>query len=237
MEESVENCPKCNFALTEGATECPGCGVILSKLRRVPAPRPVVQAVPPPQPYSQPYPQPPAPPPQWAPVAVPAPVPPMVPNPYAPPAANVAPPLPPPMPAAASPGQPVISPPTLAALQELQPRIRFVALCCMAGNALTVLTAVGLLLYGIVQPQLFPISLAYLFYGGIGFLIVLPLQRCAEAAGRLSVQGATASLEEFVKEQAVFWRRLSLMIGISLALVVAGVFLAVVLGGLAATLK
>lgn len=228
MEVVVENCPKCNFVLTPGATECPACGVILSKLR-APAPRPVAQAVPPPQPYPQPQGQ-------WAPPASPAPVPVMAPNPYAPPVADIAPPpLPPPV--AASPGQPLISPPTLAALQELQPRIRFVALCGMAGNGLMILTAVGLMLYGMVKPQLFPLSLAYLFYGGIGFLIVLPLQRCSEAASRLSALGATASLETFIKEQAVFWRRLSLMIGISLALTLAGVFLAVMLGGLAATLK
>jgi hypothetical protein len=47
----MEACPKCNFALTPGATECPACGVILAKLKVVPPPLPAPS---PPNPYAPP---------------------------------------------------------------------------------------------------------------------------------------------------------------------------------------
>jgi hypothetical protein len=47
----MEACPKCTFALTPEATECPACGVILAKLKLVPPPLPVPAR---PNPYAPP---------------------------------------------------------------------------------------------------------------------------------------------------------------------------------------
>ena len=215
----MPTCPKCGFALAGGEMECPACGVILAKVRSVPPLLPsAAEAVPPPVP--------PQPPPREAA------------SPYAPPAA--------PMtasetlysgaPAPLAGGGGEISPQTLQALTAMRPWLGF-----LVGYGIVMLTlmafgAVVSLLVAGRNPKVLPLAVVYGFYSVIGFAFLLPLRRSAQAIRRLSERGPRATVEGFVVEQGVFWRRSGILTAVMVAILVIGFVLAVVLGG-AAVLK
>ncbi|HYU33143.1 MAG TPA: hypothetical protein VEW48_13360 [Thermoanaerobaculia bacterium] len=183
--------------LTPEAAECPACGVILAKLRAGLS-----------RPFRSVRPTP----------AVPS-------NPYAPPTAEIeSPPIPFP---SAVPVQDVITRPTLAALEATRPWLRFVVVYSIVMVSIMLLAAVGLLLFGMTKPEMMPFALVYLLYGGVGFALLAPLRRSSEALGRLVSHGASACLETFAQEQAVFWRRWGLVCAVSLALVGVGMVIGV----------
>jgi len=199
----MEACPKCNFALTPEAVECPACGVVLAKLKAVPGLQRQIQPEPPP-------------------LAVAA-------NPYLPPAAPVeGVSIPRPIPAA-PPAQDLITRPTLEALAAMRPWVRFLAICGLVFNVLTLLAALGLLFWSSDKPDLMPIALVYLVAAGVGFVILSPLNRSAEALSGLQLQNASGCLETFAVEQATFWRRMG---AICIAYIIIIVIL-VAIGGLA----
>lgn len=198
----MEACPKCNFALMPEAVECPACGVILAKLKAISGLQRPIQPVPPP-------------------LATPA-------NPYAPPVApveglSVQPPAP-----VAAPAQNLITWPTLDALATMRPWIRFLAVCGLLLNTLTLLAALGLLFWSGDKPELMPIALIYLVVAAVGFAIIAPLNRSATALAGLSSQGASGSLESFVSEQVAFWRRLGVLCIAYFAIIGIAVMLGVV---------
>lgn len=155
------------------------------------------------------------------------------PNPYAPPEAEIeSPPIPFP---AAAPVQDVITRPTLEALETTRPWLRFTVTYGYVMVALILVAAVGLLLFGMTKPEMMGIAFVYFLYGGVGLALISPLRRAAEAIGRLPL-GASASLETFTQEQAVFWRRWGLLCIVSLVLI--GVVLVfAVLGGVFAAMS
>ena len=216
----MEACPKCNFALTPEAVECPACGVILAKLKAASGLQRPVRPAPPPLPS-------PSPPSSPSPVA---PLPVAQANPYAPPAApvegaSVPPPLPaPPMPV---PAQDVITRPTLAALEEARPWLRFLVIYGFIMISIMLVAAFGLLIFGLDRPEMMPLSLFYFLYGGLGFALLAPLHRSSEAIARLSSLGASASLESFATEQSSFWRRTGLICVVFLVLLGLGIIGAV----------
>ena len=211
----MEACPKCNFALTPEAVECPACGVILAKLKAVSGLQRPVHPVPPPLPSPSPV----------------APFPVVQANPYAPPAAPVeGASVPPPLPVAPAPAQDVITRPTLAALEAARPWLRFLVIYGFIMISIMIVAAFGLLVFGLDRPEVMPLSLFYFLYGGLGFALLAPLHRSSEAIGRLSSLGASASLESFATEQSSFWRRTGLICVVFLVLLglgVIGVILAV----------
>lgn len=204
----MEACPKCNFALTPDAAECPACGVVLAKLRPSSSlPRPA-GTIPPPF------------------RAVPS-------NPYAPPMAQIEGlPVPPPAPLATVPAQDVITPMTLSALVDARPWIRFLVIYGFVMVSLTLLGAVGLLLFSTTKPEMMTLALVYLFYGIIALALVMPLHRSTQALGRLALHGAStsASLETFAIEQSAFWRRSGLLCVVSLIVVLVLVVIMVFAG-------
>lgn len=205
----MEACPKCNFALAPEAAECPACGVILAKLKAMSGLQRQIRPVPPLL----------APPP---PLAVAA-------NPYAPPAAPVEGlSVPAPVPAAA-PVQDVMTRPTLEALAAMRPWMRFLAVCGLVLNTLTLLAALGLLFWSADKPDLLPIAIAYFIAASVGFAILLPLNRSAAALAGLGFQNASNCLETFAVEQSTFWRRMGALCIAYLVLI----GIVVVLGGLA----
>lgn len=205
----MEACPKCNFALAPEAAECPACGVILAKLRAASGlQRQVHQPVPPP-------------------LATPA-------NPYAPPVAPVEGQSvqPPPAPVA-SPAENLITWLTLDALTTMRPWLRFLAVCGLLFNTLTLLAALGLLFWSGEKTELLPIALIYLVSSGVGFAIIAPLNRSATALAGLTSQSASGSLESFVSEQMAFWRRLGVLCIVYLVLVAGLVVFGALAGALA----
>lgn len=207
----MEACPKCNFALTPGAVECPACGVILAKLR--PA-RPIPPPLPVPPPVASPSPV--------------APLPVVQSNPYAPPAAPVEDAsLPPLLPAPPVLAQDVITRPTLAALEAVRPWLRFLVIYGFIMISIMIVAAFGLLIFGMDRPEIMPLALFYFLYGGLGFALLAPLHRSSEAVARLSSLGASASLESFATEQSSFWRRTGLICVVFLVLLGLGVIGAV----------
>jgi hypothetical protein len=217
----MEACPKCNFALAPEAAECPACGIILAKLKAVSGVQRQIQLTPP----SLAAPPPLGTPPLGTPLAVAA-------NPYAPPKAPIeglsvpAPIL------AAPPAQDLITRPTLEALAAMRPWMRFLAVCGLALNTLTLLASLGLLFWSSDKPELMPIALAYLVGAGVGFVILSPLNRSAAALTRLQLQSASGCLETFAVEQATFWRRMGAVCIAYLLIIV----ILVALGGVAGTL-
>jgi hypothetical protein len=158
------------------------------------------------------------------------PVPPLAPpaNPYAPPAAPVE-GLSIPVPAAAP---DPITRPTLEAFAAMRPWVRFIAVCGLVINTLTLLVALGLLYWSGDKPDLLPVAIVYFFITAAGFAILSPLNRSATALGSLHLQNVSGSLETFAVEQSTFWRRMG---ALCIAyLVIIGII--VVLGGLAGTL-
>jgi len=206
----MEACPKCHFALAPEALECPACGVILAKLKALSGLQRQVGAVP--QPLA-------APPPPAA-----------ISNPYAPPVAQVeAPPAPLPTPVSAPP-QDVITRPTLEALATMRPWMRFLGICGVIINTMTLLAALGLLFWSSGKPEVMPVALVYLVAAAVGFSILAPMNRSSAALSTLSAQGASGCLETFAVEQATFWRRLGVLCIVYLAIIVAGVGVAFVAG-------
>lgn len=207
----MEACPKCNFVLAPEAAECPACGVILSKLKAVAGlqrpirPVPPLTAPPPPAPLS---------------------------NPYAPPAAPVEGlSVPVPLPVAA-PVQDPITRPTLEALAAMRPWVRFIAVCGLVLNTLTLLAALGLLFWSADKPDLMPIAIVYLIVAVVGFAILSPLNRSATALSSLHLQSASGCLEKFAVEQSSFWRRMGALC-IAYLVIIGAI---VVFGGLAGVL-
>lgn len=219
----METCPKCNFALTPGAVECPACGVILAKLRATSGLHNQVRPVPPPLPTPPASPYAPASPP-YAPA-----------NPYAPPAAQIEGPAP--LLPAALPAQDVITRPTLAALEATRPWLRFLVIYGFVMLSLMLLVAFGLLVYGLDNSTMMPIAAAYFIYSLIGFAVLAPLHRSTSALGRISSHGASASLETFATEQSSFWRRMGVICVVLLVLVGIGVVFAILGGVLAAVAR
>jgi hypothetical protein len=158
-------------------------------------------------------------------------------SPYAPPAYRE--PEPPALAAAAPPPPPAdtegeISPKTLEALRDMRPWLRFVVGYGFVVLVLVALGAVGTLLAALKNPQLWSFFFVYGFYALIGWALLLPLRRAAEAIRRFPDLGPRATVEAFVIEQGSFWRRTGLLIAVMLCLVLLGVVLAILFGGLAA---
>lgn len=157
-------------------------------------------------------------------------------NPYAPPAADIASlPVPPPLPA--PPAQPSISPQTLEALLAARPWLGFVVGYGSVINTLMIVVALGILFFAADKPALLPLSIIYLAYGAIGFVILAPLRRSSQAAGQVLRLDAGTCVETFIKEQAVFWRRIGWLCAVSLALVVVAGIASMLLGGMAAMMQ
>jgi hypothetical protein len=208
-------CPKCGFAVGEGFTECPSCGVILAKVRATAPPRLPPDLQPPPPP----------------PEAV---------SPYAPPAAALQAAPPPqlytgPPPVAATGEE--ISPRTLEALVALRPWLRFLVIYGFVALAFMGLGAAGMLMTGLSNPKMLPLAAVYGFYALIGLVFLLPLNRSVQAIRRLAENGPRMTLETFVSEQGIFWRRAGVMTVIMLCLVLLGLVLALFFGGMAAMMR
>jgi len=207
----MPTCPKCGFALAGGEMECPACGVILAKVRAVPPRLPdAADAVSPPM-----LPQPPPP----------------AASPYAPPAAAIttSETLFPATPPAGARGE--ISPQTLQALDSVRPWLRFLVGYGFVVLTLTAIGAVVTLLVAGRNPKALPLAVIYGFYSVIGFAFLLPLRRSVEAVRRLAELGPRATVEGFIVEQGVFWRRTGILIAVMVTIAVIGFALAVVLGG------
>jgi hypothetical protein len=196
----MEACPKCNFVLAPEAAECPACGVILAKLKAASGLHRQIQPV-------------------SAPLAVPPPLPArsplsLVANPYAPPAAAVeasTPPLPAAMPApaaAAAPAPDMITPSTLETLDTLRSWLRFMSIYGLIVNGLCVIGGIVVGLNAGDEASSYVVSFIYLVYGVIGFFILQPLRRSADAVEHIPLKGASLGVETFVKEMTSFWRRI-----------------------------
>lgn len=157
------------------------------------------------------------------------PVQPLVQNPYVPPRADVE-GVPPPV--AAPRPQPVITPETLAALDQARPWLRFIVGYGFVLLAIMLVAAVGMLFAASQKAELVPMAIFYFLYGMVGFAILLPLRRSAEAIRDLSMLDASATigLETFAIHQAQFWRRIGLVTAVSIVIVVLGILIAVAAG-------
>lgn len=203
----MEACPKCNFVLAPEAAECPACGVILAKLKAVSGLPHQIRPMPP--------------------LAAPPPLAPPA-NPYAPPTAPVE-GLSVPVPAAAP---DPITRPTLEALAAMRPWVRFIAVCGLLLNTLTLLASLGLLFWSADKPDLIPLAIVYLVLTFVGFAILSPLNRSATALTSLHPQSVSGCLEKFAVEQSTFWRRMGVLC-VAYLLIIGAV---VVVGGLAGVL-
>ena len=99
------------------------------------------------------------------------------------------------------------SPRTLEALVALRPWLRFLVIYGFVVLVLMGLGAVGMLLTGLNNPSMLPLAAIYGFYSLIGLVFLLPLNRSVQAIRQLAENGPRATLETFVTEQGVFWRR------------------------------
>jgi hypothetical protein len=201
----MEPCPKCGFALSDDAIDCPACGIVLAKFRprrsaSPPSPRPAVE--PSPRPSAQP---PPAPAVQDS-----------------------------PWPAVQPPPAPPITANTLAALHRVRPWIAFVVGSSFAISVLMVLGGAAFLVGGLASSELLPLGLFYLLYGAVGLALVFPLRRSIAALRQVKTLGPSAALEQFAIHHAVFWRRTGVVTAVVVGLVVLALLLGVVLGLLAA---
>jgi hypothetical protein len=149
------------------------------------------------------------------------PVQPLVQNPYVPPRADVE-NVPPPPPVMAPRPQPVITPATLAALEQARPWISLIVGYGFVILALMLVAAAGLLFGASEQDGLVPMAIAYFLYGLVGFAVLLPLRRSREAIRDLSTLDSSASMgvEAFAIEQAQFWRRIGLLTVVSMVLMI-----------------
>lgn len=154
---------------------------------------------------------------------------PLVQNPYVPPTADVE-GVPPPV--VASRPQPVITPATLVALDQARPWLRFIVGYGFVLLAIMLVAAVGMLFATSQKAELAPLAIFYFLYGMVGFAILLPLRRSAEAIRDLSMLDASATigLETFAIYQAQFWRRIGLVTAVSIVVVVLGILIAVAAG-------
>lgn len=159
------------------------------------------------------------------------PVQPLVQNPYVPPRADVE-GAPSPPPVVAPRPQPVITPATLVALDQARPWLRFIVGYGFVLLAVMLVAAVGLVFGASQKAELVPLAIFYFLYGVVGFAILLPLRRSAEAIRDLSMLDASATigLETFAIHQAQFWRRIGLVTAVSIVVVVLGILIAVAAG-------
>jgi len=191
----MEACPKCNFMLTPEAVECPSCGVILAKLKsglqRQLRPMSTPVAAPPPLSVQPPLS--------------------LAPNPYAPPVTPVEalPPLPGavPVPAAAQ-APDAITPSTLETFSTLRRWLRFMSVYGLIVNGLCVIGGIFVGINAGDDAPMYLVSFVYLVYGVIGFFILQPLRRSADAIEHIPLKGASIGVETFVKEMTSFWRRI-----------------------------
>lgn len=150
---------------------------------------------------------------------------------------EAAPPAPPPLPLDTLVAHPPLSPSTFDALRMVRPWIRFLAIYGIVVLVIMVLAGVAVLLRGLTEPKLLPIGAVYLFYGAIGFAIVLPLLRSAQALRDMPQLGAIFAVEHFITHQVVFWRRTGILTATMLLIAAGLLALAAVFGGLAALLR
>lgn len=161
---------------------------------------------------------------------------------YRPPGATeppreAAPPAPPPLPLDTLVAHPPLSQATFDALRTVRPWIRFLAIYGIVVLVIMVLAGVAVLLRGLTEPKLLAAGVVYLIYGAIGFAVVLPLLRSAQALRDMPRLGAVFAVERYVAHQVVFWRRLGILTATLLALVGGLILLAAFFGGLAAVLR
>jgi len=98
--------------------------------------------------------------------------------------------------------------------------IRFMAVLGFISIGIMVLAGLVLLVtgvpYGAMNGRMF--GLMYLVLGLIYLLIVVPLNRCASAAGRLKVEPDRAIAVEALRHQLSFWRRMGILTIVSIAI-------------------
>lgn len=148
------------------------------------------------------------------------------------PAARIEAPLPPtlpPLPRSDAQGAPQISPATIAALQSARPWMRFLAGYGFVMLSLAALGGLASLITSVFNPKILPIAVVYGFYSFIGFTIVIPLHRAADALTRLS-RDPSAAIESFATHQKEFWRRSGVATAILVVIAVVSLLLALALG-------
>ena len=138
----------------------------------------------------------------------------------------------PPLPRSDTKASPPISPATIDALVKARPWIRFLAGYGFVMLTLVTLASLALIVLSTMNPRMFPIAVAYLFYGFIGFSVLIPLHRSADALGQVALH-PNAAIESFAAHQRDFWRRLGVLTAVFLVLGLVGILFALSLGALA----
>lgn len=199
----METCPKCGFSLTEGALDCPRCGIILAKFRPTQEETPAHGAEPPadgattgnPEVYSGEAPS-------FA--AGPG--------------------------AVYGAGAVAISRPTIDSLSSARPWLNFLGGYLMVISALMVLGAVALVVLDPGGGELGAFSLVYMFEAALVLVLAMPLKRSGKALENLSTRNVAPAVEEFAEAQASFWRRAGWITLISLILAILGATAAIMAG-------